>query len=84
MRAPRDIQPLLDKLGLELLSLRTKRHLIMHLKNGHGICGTVTICKTPGDRRTRKNEIADLRRLARLTTLDLSGNVPDGGKKGQT
>jgi hypothetical protein len=76
MTIPKDVQPLLVELGLELLDLRQRRHLVLYLRNRHGVSGTVTISKTPSDSRSRLNEQARLKRLAKLTTLDQTGITP--------
>lgn len=71
---------MLDELGLELLGVREKKHYVLQVRNTHGICRNVTLCKTPSDSRSRMNELAQLRRVAKLTTIGLSGITPDGGK----
>jgi hypothetical protein len=84
VKPPRKIQSLLDELGLELLSCRCNRHYVLHLRNEHGVSQIVSMCKTPSDTRSDMNARAELRRLAKLTIVDLSGITPRSSRKDDT
>ena len=64
MTIPRNLKAQIDELNLEIVSIRSKKHFCIRLRNSSGATGTITTSATPSDYRACKNFASRLRRFA--------------------
>lgn len=66
----KQLKKLLKQLGLDVVDLRQKQHLVLTLENSYGLQHKFTVAKSASDHRAFKNMSARLKRFAASADLN--------------